>query len=241
MLRTKDKKFGGVCNMQGKDHCDGKELICINVDKVYDWIVKENSFDFALPTGPIAFTPTGSVPTSATAGLLTGATVTCEVSPAMAFPIEILSRENRPFCIDGKTVLLQQLHIRKNFVVTIVVTLTNGTVLRSAAIPLTRCEQVTLCAPEGTDVVITYTDLDCFVCSPGTLTVPAGTAAGSIVITGLNLSVATCQSIQSTFPVTVEFLADYCEPRDDLPTACPPPLRPQQCSVVFPDTGHCCH
>ncbi len=31
-----------------------QELICINVDKVFDWIVKEMSFDFS-PTGPITF------------------------------------------------------------------------------------------------------------------------------------------------------------------------------------------
>jgi hypothetical protein len=44
--------------MQEKKLCEGQELICINVDKVYDWIVKESSFDFALPTGNIVFTPT---------------------------------------------------------------------------------------------------------------------------------------------------------------------------------------
>ena len=61
--------------MQEKKPCDGKELICINVDKVYDWIVKENSFDIS-PTGPIAF------PGVTAATSLVGATVTCEVVPA---------------------------------------------------------------------------------------------------------------------------------------------------------------
>jgi len=242
--------------MQEKKLCEGQELICINVDKVYDWIVKENSFDFALPTGNIVFTPTASVPTTA-AGLV-GATIRCEVTPATSNPIVITNRQDRPFCIDGKNVLLQQLNIRKNFVVTLIVTLANGTVLTGTPtltpaantnLLLSRCEQVSLCAPEGTNVEVTFTDLDCFVCSPGVLTIPPVTVppatAGSINIAGLTISIATCQSIQSTFPVTVEFLADFCEPRDDLPTTCPSPMRPKQCSVIFPDDGHghgnCCH
>ena len=128
MLQMKDKKFGGVCKHARKlkgTPCDDKELICINVDKVYDWIVKENSFDI-FPTAPISFP--GVTPTTN----LASATVTCEVTPAPTNPIVIQNRENRPFCIDGKTVLLQQLNIQKNFVLTVFVTLANGTVLTSA-------------------------------------------------------------------------------------------------------------
>lgn len=233
--------------MQENKPCDGKELICINVDKVYDWIVKEKSFDFSLPTGDYTFTPTPPLGTS-----FANAVVTCEVTPAAEFPIIIISRENRTFCIDGKNVCLQQLNIRKNFEVTLVITMPNG--MRYTTIPsngtntnlsFSRCEQVTMCAPEGTDVEITYTDLDCFVCSQGSLYLPAPGGGGGgtgVVIEGLNLSISTCQSIQSTFPVTVEFLAEYCEPRPDLPTSCPTPSRPHPCSTVFPDGGgHCCN
>ena len=81
------------------------------------------------------------------------------------------------------------------------------------------------------NVDVTYTDLDCFVCSTGTLT---NNGDGTVTFANLSLSVAVCQSIQSTFPVTVEFLADYCDPRADLPIACPPVSRPNNCSVVFP-------
>jgi hypothetical protein len=240
-------------NMQAKNLSGGQELICINVDKVYDWIVKERSFDFVLPTGNIVFAPTASVPAPIGPTILTGAVVTCEVTPDPVNPIVIVDREDRPFVIDGTPVKLQQLNIRKNFVIRLCVTLADGTVLTSApSIPggtnasllLSRCEVVTMCAPEGTDVEITYTDLDCFICSPGVLTVGTGPTApvpptpgipaGSINIAGLTLSIVTCQSIQSTFPVTVEFLAEFCEPRDDLPTECPAPVRPLQCPVVFP-------
>jgi hypothetical protein len=217
--------------MQEKKPCDGKELICINVDKVYDWIVKEKSFDIT-PTGPIAFP--GVTATTSTAGAI----VTCEVLPAQSEPIIIQDRQDRPFCIDGTNVCLQQLNIQKNFVVTVILTFPNGMTLTSADIPVSRCEQVTLCAPVGTDVEVTYTDLDCFVCTTGTLIAGVGT----ITFTALTISVATCQSIQSTFPVTVEFLADFCEPRADIVSGCAPPIRPQQCSVVFPDAGgNCCH
>ncbi|GLC89516.1 hypothetical protein [Lysinibacillus piscis] len=209
--------------MQESMPSQAQELICINVDKVYDWIVKELSFDIS-PTGPITF-PGVTLTTD-----LTGAMVTCRVVPATTNPIVIMNRENRQFAIDGATVCLQHLNIQKNFILTIVVTLPNGTVFTSSEIPVSRCEQVTLCAPKGTDVEILYTDLDCFVCTTGTLTAGAGT----ITFSALTITVAVCQSIQSTFPVTVEFLATFCEPRADLPFSCPTNVRPQQCPVIFP-------
>ncbi len=212
--------------MQEHMPSQAQELICINVDKVYDWIVKEMSFDIS-PTGPITF------PGVTAATDLTGAIVTCRVIPAATNPIVIMNRENRQFSIDGSTVCLQHLNIQKNFVLTIVVTLPTGAVFTSADIPVSRCEQVTLCAPKGTDVEILYTDLDCFVCTTGTLTA----AAGAITFSALTITVAVCQSIQSTFPVTVEFLATFCEPRADLPFSCPTAVRPQQCPVIFPPMG----
>ncbi|TQR16305.1 hypothetical protein [Psychrobacillus soli] len=229
--------------MQAKNLSGGQELICINVDKVYDWIVKEKSFDVTLSGSTITFNAVPGLPEGAEVDL-TRAKVKCEVTPHPRRPVEILDRDDRPFVIDGTPVTLQQLHIRKNFIVTICVILANGTVLTSQtgyndnpALRISRCETVTMCAPEGTDVEITYTDLDCFVCtfniSDDPVTVPA-TGIIPIEFDSLTISVVTCQSIQSTFPVTVEFLAEFCEPRDDLPTECPAPVRPLQCPVVFP-------
>ncbi|RDY72741.1 hypothetical protein DXT76_00295 [Halobacillus trueperi] len=228
--------------MQAKKLNGGQELICMNVDKVYDWVIEERSFEYSLPAGTdIVFGPAGLVPDMT----ITGATVSCEVEPDETNPVEILDREDRPFVINGTPVTLQQLNIRKNFVITLTVTLADGTVLTStdiaannALLSFSRCEQVTLCAPEGTDVEITYTDLDCFVCNDGgTLT---GTAATNSIDFGseLSFSIVSCQSIQSTYPVTVEFLAEFCEPRDSLPTPCPAPIRPDQCPVVFPAFGN---
>lgn len=209
--------------MQENMPSHGRELICMNVDKVYDWIVKEMSFDIS-PTGGITF------PTVTTGTNLEGAVVKCKVVPATSNPIVILNRENRTFTVDGASVCLQQLNVQKNFILSLIICLPNGTMLTSNDIPVSRCEQVTLCAPKGTDVEITYTDLDCFVCTTGTLTPGDKT----ITFSALSITVAVCQSIQSTFPVTVEFLAKYCEPRADLPFSCPANTRPKHCSAIFP-------
>lgn len=211
--------------MQENMPSHGRELICMNVNKVYDWIVKEMSFDIS---------PTGAIPFSSVKDTtdLTGATVKCKVVPAPTNPIVILNRENRTFTVDGASVCLQQLNVQKNFIVSLIVCLPNGTMLTSDDIPVSRCEQVTLCAPKGTDVEITYTDLDCFVCTTGTLVKGKDT----ITFSALSITVAVCQSIQSTFPVTVEFLAKYCEPRADLPFSCPANARPKHCSVIFPSS-----
>lgn len=201
-----------------------QELICINVEKVYDWVVKDMSFEFT-PTSPITFP---GLPVDAVVG---GAQVTCQVVPAAVNPVVIMSRENRTFTIDGTSVYLQQLMIQKNFTVTICITLANGTTYTSNGFEISRCEHVVMCAPKGTNVDVTYTDLDCFVCSTGPF---FNNGDGTITFENLSLSIAVCQSIQSTFPVTVEFLADYCEPRADLPFACSPASRPNNCAVVFP-------
>lgn len=202
-----------------------REPICINVDKVFDWIVKEASFEFS-HTGPLTFNGVTHQTN------LEHAVVTCHVVPRAIHPVKILNRENRQFTIDGATVCLQNLTIQKNFTLTLVVTLPNHTKFTSQPIHVSRCEQVTLCAPKGTDVEILFTDLDCFVCSMGNPT--AGPSANQITFTDLNVTISVCQSIQSTFPVTVEFLATFCEPRAELPFACPGVVRPAQCPAVFP-------
>src|SRR5690625_3118862 len=99
----------------------GQELLCINTDKVYDWILNEATFDLAIDDLPLPVNP------------ITGAqlecddidldTVTCEVTPAEVDPIEIIGRVDQQFVIDGAEVTLQLVNIRKNFEVTIFVNL----------------------------------------------------------------------------------------------------------------------
>lgn len=212
---------------------DCREEICINVDKVYDWVVKERTFDVS-PAGPFTFP---NLP----AGVdMANAVVTCNVEPAASNPVMIQSRTDRTVFIDGENTRLQQLTIQKNFVLTLYLHLPGEVTYASTSINLApQFEKVVLCAPEGTDVTVTYTDLDCLVSSAGT-PVQDATTPTQVTIPNLTLSVTTCQSIQSTYPVTVEFLAKFCEPRADLATACPPPSRPKQCFTVFPDDNCGC-
>ncbi|MCH7323071.1 hypothetical protein LZ480_14425 [Solibacillus sp. MA9] len=210
--------------MQEQMSSQAKELICINVEKVYDWVVKELSFE-SFPTSPIRFP---GLPHDAHTR---GASVTCQVCPSHEDPVVIKNRETRTFTIEGSSVRLQQLTIQKNFKVTICITLANGTMYTSDSFHISRSEHVVMCAPEGTNVDVTYTNLDCFVSSTGTL---HNNGNHTITFSDLALSISVCQSIQSTFPVTVEFYAKYCEPRADLSAACSPGTRPPNCSVVFP-------
>lgn len=213
---------------------DSRELICINVDKVYDWIVKEKAFDIS-PSGPFTFP--GLMMDTGSPSIFRNAVVTCKVTPALVNPVIIMNREKRPFNIDGETVYLQHLHLRKTFSVVLVLCLENGNEYQSLPVEYSRCEQVTLCAPTGTEIEVKYTSLECFVCSTGEI-VQDQMDPTVVTFDDLTISVVSCQSIQSTFPVTVEFLAEYCNPRADLPTACPTPVRPSQCSNFFPTSDN---
>ncbi|GAE92692.1 hypothetical protein JCM21714_1703 [Gracilibacillus boraciitolerans JCM 21714] len=222
--------------MQMDNLTGGQELLCINTEKVYDWILNEATFDLSLsdldlPVNPI----TGDQLECDDIDLNS---VTCDVTPADVDPIVILGRENQVFIVDGAEVTLQIVNIRKNFEVTIFVNLLpelGGNIVEVGSAEFTRCEQVILCAPEGTDIDVTYTDLDCFVC---TASCDAGTTT-EVDELDVTVTVRLCQSIQSTFDVTLELVADFCQPRDILPfPPCPAPSMPAQCPVVFPANGN---
>ncbi len=225
--------------MQAENLNGGQELLCINTEKVYDWIVNEASFDLTLADLDLPIGPTGDQLECAD---IDTSTVSCEVRPATLAldgvpPVVILERVDQQFVIDGAMVTLQLVNIRKNFVVTIFVDLVpamgGGTVEVGSAL-FTRCEQVILCAPTGTDVSVSYTELDCFVCTADC------TLNGTDIdtLTDITVTVRLCQSIQSTYDVTLEITADFCEPRDMLPIPpCPAPTIPPQCPVIFPTTA----
>ncbi|WP_430788246.1 hypothetical protein VBD025_00445 [Virgibacillus flavescens] len=217
--------------MQAKNLTGGQELLCINTEKVYDWILNEGNFDLALNDLELPIGPDG---TQLECEDIDIDTVTCEVTPAAVDPIVILDRVDQEFVIDGALVTLQLVNIRKNFEVTIFVQLIaalGGGIVEVGSAEFTRCEQVILCAPLGTDIDVTYTTLDCFVC---TATCDTTTTATPDEL-DVTVSVRLCQSIQSTFDVTLEIVADFCEPRDMLPIPpCPAPTIPPQCPLVFP-------
>ncbi|MBM7573690.1 hypothetical protein [Aquibacillus albus] len=222
--------------MQADNLSGGQELLCINTEKVYDWILNEATFDLSLndldlPVNPV----TGDQLECDDIDL---DTVSCTVAPTEMDPIVVLDREDQEFMVDGETVTLQLVNIRKNFEVTISVNLVpelGGNTVEVGTAEFTRCEQVILCAPEGTDIDVTYTDLDCFVC---TATCDAGTTT-EVDELDVTVTVRLCQSIQSTFDVTLEIVADFCQPRDILPfPPCPAPTIPPQCPVVFPNNNN---
>ncbi|MGP4062199.1 hypothetical protein [Halobacillus sp. H74] len=216
--------------MQAKNLTGGQELLCINTEKVYDWIINEASFDLTLGDFDLPLGPTGD-PIECDDIV----NVSCTVEPAEVDPIEIVGRVNQELVIDGTMLTLQLVNIRKNFTVTVFVELVpelGGGLVEVGEVDFTRCEQVLLCAPEGTDVDVTYTDLDCFICN--FTCEENGTETDTL--DDVTVSVRLCQSIQSTFDVTLEIVADFCEPRDQLPIPpCPAPMMPPQCPVLFPN------
>ncbi|MDX8046608.1 hypothetical protein SH601_11505 [Gracilibacillus sp. S3-1-1] len=209
----------------------GQEVLCINTEKVYDWVLNEATFDLDIDGLVLPInTVTGAQLTCDDIDLNN---VTCEVIPAEE-PFVILDREDQLFVVDGAEVTLQVVHIRKCFDVVVYAELIpelGGGQIEVGTATFNRCEQVILCAPEGTDIDISFTDLDCFVCSVDCDTNPV-TEIDELDVT---LTVRVCQSIQSTFCVTIEVEADFCQPRDILPVPpCPAPAMPAQCPVVFP-------
>ncbi|GAB2543504.1 BMQ_0737 family morphogenetic spore coat protein [Gracilibacillus alcaliphilus] len=217
--------------MQANNLSGGQELLCINTEKVYDWILNEATFDLDLKDLELPLNPnTGE---QLTCEDIDTDTVSCTVVPAAVDPIVILDRTDQELIIDGTEVILQRVNIRKSFEVTIFVDLTpeaGGGTIKVAEAEFNRCEQVILCAPEGTDINVSFTDLDCFVC---TACCDETVDPNELDVT---LTVRVCQSIQSTFEVTLEIVAEFCEPRDMLPIPpCPAPTMPPQCPVIFPN------
>ncbi|SER76261.1 hypothetical protein SAMN04487944_109164 [Gracilibacillus ureilyticus] len=211
----------------------GQELLCIQTDKVYDWIINEASFDLNVTGLDLPINPVTGVQLECAD--IVPESATCIVEPDEVLPIEVTDRRDQFFQIDDQEATLQLITIRKNFQVTLFVDLIptlGGTTIEVGTVPFTRCEQIILCAPEGTDIVVNHTDLSCFVCNvacdPGTTT--------EVDEINATVTVRLCQSIQSTYPVTIEVVAEFCEPREAIfPLhTCPQPVIPPQCPVIFP-------
>lgn len=222
--------------MNDKDLSEGQELLCINAEKVYDWITNETTFDLNITDLELPINPILGIPLEC--GDFDINTVTCKVTPTTGLdlsppPVVVLKRVDKHFLIDGTLVTLQQVTIQKSFEVTIFIDLApefGGATIEVGSVEFTRCEQVVLCAPKDTDIKVSYTDLDCFVCTATCDTTTTATADELNV----SVSVRLCQSIQSTFNVTLEISAEFCQPRDVLPSPpCPAQRIPSQCSLFF--------
>ncbi|TFB15104.1 hypothetical protein E3U55_12695 [Filobacillus milosensis] len=204
----------------------GQELVCINTTKVYDWVINDANFDLNvtdldLPEDEGVQLTCDDIDTES---------VTCEVQPSDP-AIEELNRETRTFTIGDEDVELQVVTLRKNFEVVFTLPLLAGGSAEVSA-PFARSEQVILCAPDDTEIEVTFTELDCFIvdleCDPTT----TPNSLDAVV------NVRLCQSIQSTFDVTLELIADFCQPRDILSfPPCPTPAIPETCTSLFPNNN----
>ncbi|HLR74067.1 MAG TPA: hypothetical protein VK077_02280 [Virgibacillus sp.] len=207
-----------------------EEILCINTEKVYDWVVLQSSINNTFTAADLGFTVNPCDPT------ISNLVTECFITDVNGIPLplngevavtEVGDRQDRVFVIDGTQVTLQNVSFLKTLYVVVEISGLDGTqpfLDRSQPIPIEIPESLFLCAPEGTDLVVRLTDVECSVrvnCTAGALT---------NVDVYLNL----CQSVQAVTNVTVEVAADFCQPRDIITEQCPPPTIPPQCPILFP-------
>lgn len=210
------------------------ETMCINTDKVYDWIVGESTGSTTIPVGDLPI----ELPVDAT-----NVKVDCSLTDADGLPIpinaqlditEIPPRQDVQLRVDGTLVTLQRVSFRKSLYAVLTVSGVNpvdGTqfLITSDPVPFNFVETALLCAPIGTTLSVKVSNYSCSA-------VINSDATGAI--TGFGLEIFVCQSIQAIAPVTVKLSTSFCSPRDDLLEQCIGPVIPPQCPVVFPGGSH---
>jgi hypothetical protein len=208
------------------------ELLCINAEKVYDWVILQATENQTIPA--TGFDPLAIDPCAAT---VTNLVTTCFlVDPLTGDPLppnaeieveELGQREDRTFNIDGETITLQRVSFTKPLSVVVQFSGIDGTtpfIVQTSPILFEIPESIFLCAPIGTRLVVRLTDVECSA-SPNCV---------NNVLQSIDINLNICQSVQSVADVTLELTADFCEPRDILVEQCPTPSIPPQCPVLFP-------
>ncbi|MFJ5624306.1 hypothetical protein ACIQD3_16595 [Peribacillus loiseleuriae] len=209
-----------------------QELLCINAEKVYDWVILQNTIRQFVSAEELGLDhELNDVKHVSTRFILTDEHGKPLGPNAEVKVKEIDRREEKTFVIDGALVTLEKVSFVKIFYVVIEF---RGTrehcpfVFTSHPIQVEVHESLFLCAPEGTRLVVRITDLD-------------GNAKVNFhddCLKSVDLSLTTCQSIQAVADVTIEVKADFCQPRDILTEQCSAPIIPQQCPVLFPGHDH---
>ncbi|MEI3614750.1 hypothetical protein [Pseudogracilibacillus sp. SO30301A] len=209
----------------------GPEMLCINTDKVYDWVILQANINNTITAADL-----GVLPVDPCDPAVTNLTTECYLVDAAGNRLppnqeiavmETNDRQDRTFLVDGKQVLLQKVTFQSTVNVVVEIRGLNGTtpfVEQTAPIPIEIPESIFLCAPEGTDLIVRLSDIECNV-----VLNCAGGALGSVDVS-LNL----CQSVQTVTNVTVELPASFCQPREVFTEQCSTPIIPAQCPVVFP-------
>ncbi|GAA0305544.1 hypothetical protein GGQ92_002519 [Gracilibacillus halotolerans] len=219
-----------IQNLKGRKN---PEILCINADKVYDWVILQaNIRETVNPT----FTDPGfndltlCTATNVNTDILLTDAVGDPLSPNGIIDVEeVADRQDRSFIIDGRRVTLQKVTFLKTIYVVVEFSGLNGSdpfVARTNPIEIEVPESIYLCAPEGTDLVVRFSDLE------GSVRINCiGTPPADVT---LDIMLNLCQSVQTFTNVTVEVEADFCHPREILAEQCHTPAVPRQCPVVFP-------
>ncbi|RLQ92425.1 BMQ_0737 family morphogenetic spore coat protein [Falsibacillus albus] len=224
--------------MQAQPLRGAQELLCINAEKIYDWVILQSSESRRVTALELDLPASGFNPCSPEVSNLV---TTCVLTDSSGTPVslsspnavsiqEIGTRESRQFMVDGAVVTLQDVSWVKSFYIVLEFTGNNGVtpfLLRSAPILFEIPESAFLCAPDGTDLLVRLTEfkcrtrLNCF----------------DAEVTSVDVYLTICQSVQTFADVTIELEAEFCQPRDIINEQCPAPIVPPQCPVIFPANG----
>lgn len=209
-----------------------RELLCVNTDKVYDWVILQSNVNtnvLAADLGGLSIDPCGAAVSNLTTECFLTDAAGNRLGPNNVIDVvETKDREDREFVIDATEVILQNVSFQQTLYLVIEFSGLNGTtpfVEQTAPMAIEIPESLFMCAPEGTDLVVRITDIECSVrlnCTGTTLT-------------SVDVSLNICLGVQSIANVTVELFADFCQPRDVLTEQCPTPVIPPQCPVLFPE------
>ncbi|WP_433747443.1 hypothetical protein [Falsibacillus pallidus] len=222
--------------MKAQPLCGAQELLCINAEKVYDWVILQSSdsrtvIEIFFPEN--GFNPCApGVSNLVTTCILTDASGTpVSLSSPNALTVEeIGTRDSREFIVDGAVVTLQNVSWVKSIYIVLEYTgifEAAPFVFRSQPVLFEIPESAFLCAPEGTDLLVRLTDFNCrtrFNCL-------------SEFNSSVDVFLTICQSVQTFANVTLELEAEFCQPRDIINEQCPSPVIPPQCPVIFPANG----
>lgn len=207
------------------------EILCINTDKVYDWVILQNNINNTFLAADL-----GALPVDPCDPAVSNLRTNCYLVDAAGNPlppnreiavIETSDRQDRTFLVDNKQVLLQKVSFQSTIYVVVEISGLNGTtpfIEQTQPIAIEIPESIFLCAPEGTDLIVRLSDIECNV-----VLNCAGTTLGNV-----DISLQLCQSVQAVTNVTVELPANFCEPREVFTEQCSTPIIPAQCPVVFP-------
>lgn len=202
---------------------------CIEVTKVYDWVVLTNRDRNKVE---LPFNCAEAIQDC----LHNGGTVsaTCAVTDTFCDVVDA-----RPANIDVPSAQIVTLGITATVTVTFTCTIGGTTTtLCSFDVPVTFIDQVILCVPAGIDP---FTDISCLVFDTQ-CNVVFNQLLGDFVL----LDVVLCKDIQVTKLVKLEVEAKFCGPRqaipiEDVTPLCPPfPNFPEQCPTFFPPDNCLC-